>query len=173
MKWIGQIAAIALVVGLSSASCEDGQPKQQKQYTSEDLLEMNKARVGNESEKIEKFIAYYDLEMQQTATGLQYNVYAETENTKPNPGDVATISYKGFLLDSTLVASTDVSGLHTFRIGEDPLISGLHEAVQLLHVGDSARFIVPSYLAYGLTGDGGTVPPNATLFYDLCLVDLR
>lgn len=173
MKWIGQIAAIVLVLGLSSASCKQEQPNQQKSYTAEELLEMNKARVGGESAKIEKFIAYYDLTMHKTATGLQYDVYSETQNIKPVPGQVATISYKGFLLDSTLVASTEASGLHMFRIGEDPLISGLHEAVQLLHVGDSARFIIPSYLAYGLTGDGSNVPPNATLYYDLCLVDLR
>jgi FKBP-type peptidyl-prolyl cis-trans isomerase len=84
----------------------------------------------------------------------------------------AKVAYQAYLLDGTRIGGTDLSGPVTFTIGQGEAVSGLHEAVDLLAQGDSARFILPSYLAYGLTGDQERIPPNAAIFYDLVLVDL-
>ncbi len=87
-------------------------------------------------------------------------------------GDVVSIVYSLHLLDGTRVTDTDLSGSITFVVGQGNVVSGLHEAVTLLSVGDSARLILPSYLGYGLTGDQNKIPSNAALFYDLSLVSL-
>ena len=60
-----------------------------------------------------------------------------------------------------------------FVIGEGDEPSGLHEMVKLMRVGAKAKVIIPSYLAYGLVGDDNKIPPSATLFYDLYLVEVQ
>jgi FKBP-type peptidyl-prolyl cis-trans isomerase len=85
---------------------------------------------------------------------------------------VAEVDYQVFLLDSTMVETATGETRKKFRVGHDDVISGLHEAITLLHVGDSARIIIPSYLAYGLTGNQKNIPPNAALYYNITLVDL-
>lgn len=173
MKWYSQIVIVLFAIALGAAGCEQEAPSEKRGYTQEELFEMNRNRVGLESEKIDKYIGHYGLDMEKTKTGLRYDIFHQTTDSLAKNGQWASIAYDAYLLDNTLVESTDVSGLKIFKIGEDPLISGLHEAVLLMHVGDSAKFVVPSFLAYGLTGEGTTIPPNAPLFYEICLVDLR
>jgi peptidylprolyl isomerase len=55
-------------------------------------------------------------------------------------------------------------------VGHDNVETGLHEALQLLHVGDRAKIILPSHLAFGFTGDSGKIPQNASVVYDIHLL---
>lgn len=128
--------------------------------------------VNSESEYIDEYIASNGWEMQKTATGLRYEIYHDSAGLSPTEEMIATITYRAYLLDSTEVGNTNISGPQQFRIGRDAVISGLHEAVTLLSPGDSARFIMPAYLAYGLTGDNN-IPSNAAILYDLSLVSIQ
>ena len=53
------------------------------------------------------------------------------------------------------------------------MIEGWDEGIQLLQVGDKARFVIPSYLGYGSSGAGGVIPPDATLIFDVELMDVK
>jgi FKBP-type peptidyl-prolyl cis-trans isomerase len=110
--------------------------------------------------------------MKKSKTGLRYEIYHNGNGQKARKGMDATITYSAYLLDGTKIAGTQEGGSRTFVIGRDEIISGIHEGITYLQTGDSARFVIPSYLAYGLTGDK-KVPSNAALYYDLCLVGLR
>jgi FKBP-type peptidyl-prolyl cis-trans isomerase len=57
------------------------------------------------------------------------------------------------------------SGPKVFRVEKSEAESGLHEAVQLLHQGDSARLVLPPHLGFGMVGDGNKIPPRAILVY--------
>jgi len=162
------MAGLALI----SSSCENKQKQQPRTYTQEELLDANRKMVSNESDLIDAYIAKNGWEMEKTATGLRYEIYHDSSGTPPTAEKVATIAYSAYLLDSTRVSATDQMTTKQFRIGRDDVISGLHEAVLLLSEGDSARLILPAYLAYGLTGDKN-IPSNAALFYDLTLVSVR
>ncbi|HVA97909.1 MAG TPA: FKBP-type peptidyl-prolyl cis-trans isomerase, partial [Bacteroidia bacterium] len=72
-----------------------------------------------------------------------------------------------------LCYSSDTEGLKSFLIGEDQVETGLHEAIQLMHVGDKALFIIPSFLAAGMVGDKEKIPPKATVVYEIELVSLK
>jgi peptidyl-prolyl cis-trans isomerase A (cyclophilin A) len=53
------------------------------------------------------------------------------------------------------------------------VIEGWDEGIALLQVGDKARFVIPSHLGYGSRGAGGVIPPNATLIFDVELMDVK
>ena len=59
-----------------------------------------------------------------------------------------------------------------FKLGVGQVIPGWDEGISLLKVGDKARFVIPSYLAYGSQGAGGVIPPNANLIFDVELVKI-
>ena len=60
-----------------------------------------------------------------------------------------------------------------FTVGIGQVIEGWDEGIMLLNVGDKARFVIPSHLGYGSRGAGGVIPPNATLIFDVELVDVK
>ncbi len=142
------------------------------EYTTEQLIEANKRKVGTERGIIDDFVKRSGMNMQSSATGIRYIVYGHGTGDSAKSGQLATIAYEAYLLDSSLVASAKESAPFQFRIGESDAVSGLHEAITLLKEGDSARFVIPSYLAYGLTGNAPTIPPNAALYYDLRLLSV-
>jgi FKBP-type peptidyl-prolyl cis-trans isomerase len=53
------------------------------------------------------------------------------------------------------------------------VIAGWDEGIMLLNKGDKARFVIPSDLGYGAQGAGGVIPPNATLIFDVELMDIK
>ena len=60
-----------------------------------------------------------------------------------------------------------------FPLGKGHVIEGWDEGIALLKVGDKARFVIPSYLGYGSSGAGGVIPPDATLIFDVELMDVK
>jgi FKBP-type peptidyl-prolyl cis-trans isomerase len=58
------------------------------------------------------------------------------------------------------------------KVGRDNVESGLHEAIQLMRKGDRAKFDLPSFRAFGLTGEG-KIPMNASVVYDIYLVEIQ
>lgn len=171
MGW-NKIWIVFLSVILLSASCQGDQSPNHRIYSKEELLEINKNRMTSESNRIDAYIAQNDLDMAKTETGLRYHIYHHGNGPKPTSTMVATVTYHAYLLDGTRVESTDISGPKRFRIEHDDVISGLHEGILLLSVGDSARFIVPSHLGHGLTGERN-IPSNATLIYDVALLEIH
>ena len=59
-----------------------------------------------------------------------------------------------------------------FQLGVGQVIPGWDEGIALLQIGDKARFVIPSNLAYGSAGAGGTIPPDATLIFDVELMGI-
>ncbi len=172
MNWMTKSVLILASLALFSSSCESDVKKQPRTYTQEELLDANRKMVNSESDYIDEYISRNDWKMEKTATGLRYEIYHDSAGPSPTAEMIATVTYRAYLLDSTEVANTAMAGPQQFRIGRDAVISGLHEAVTLLSPGDSARFIMPAYLAYGLTGDKN-IPSNAAIFYDLSLVNIQ
>jgi FKBP-type peptidyl-prolyl cis-trans isomerase len=167
------ITLLTLWVLFFAASCQDpNETTRQRMPTQDELIEANKRKVGREAELINHFIKQSGWEMNETNTGIRYDIYHDEEGAAAKEGDVVAITYSLHLLDGSRISDTNLEGPVTFKVGQGDVISGLHEAITLLSVGDSARIIVPSYLAYGLTGDQNKIPSNAALVYDLSLVRL-
>lgn len=107
-----------------------------------------------------------------TASGLAYKVL--TEGTGPNPKatDQVTVHYTGKLIDGKVFDSSVKRGQPaTFPLNR--VIPGWSEGVQLMKKGGKSTLYLPSNLAYGERGAGGVIPPNATLVFEIELLEIK
>lgn len=106
--------------------------------------------------------------------GLKYAVLARGNGPQPKAGQTATLHYSvwstaGQLYDSSLKRGKP----YQFVLGKGQVIGGWEKAVFQMRVGDAWQLIVPPELAYGDRGAGGVIPPNATLVFELQLLDVQ
>lgn len=109
-----------------------------------------------------------------TDSGLRYQIIQKGNGTKAEKGKTVSVHYKGQLLDGTVFDSSYKRNQPLdFPLGTGQVIAGWDEGVGLLNVGDKARFVIPSDLGYGSSGAGGVIPPDATLIFDVELMDVK
>ncbi len=109
-----------------------------------------------------------------TPSGLKYLELAPGVGPRAAPGDVVDVHYRGTLADGTEFDSSYARGDPLqFVLGEGAVIPGWDEVIALMRKGGKARLIIPPELAYGASGAGGVIPPNATLTFEVELVDIR
>ena len=110
----------------------------------------------------------------ETASGLRYQILQKGNGKQATKGAGVSVHYKGQLLDGTVFDSSyKRKEPIDFNVGIGQVIAGWDEGIQLLKVGDKARFVIPSNLGYGAAGAGGVIPPNATLIFDVELMDVK
>ena len=111
---------------------------------------------------------------EETASGLRYQILQKGNGKQATKGAGVSVHYKGQLLDGTVFDSSyKRKEPIDFNVGIGQVIAGWDEGIQLLKVGDKARFVIPSNLGYGAAGAGGVIPPNATLIFDVELMDVK
>jgi len=137
------------------------------------LEKVNKYEVQKESDEINQYIARHKWAMEKTGTGLRYVIMEKGKGVQPKSGDFVTVNYKISLLDGTVCYSSEKDGAKEFKVEGDNIESGLHEAALLLHVGDKAKFILPSYMANGMQGDNDKIPPLSSILVDLELLEIH
>ena len=110
-----------------------------------------------------------------TESGLQYEVLEPGEGPAPEAGDVVSIHYSAALEDGTEIDSTLERGEPaSFVLGKEMVIPGWDEGVALMHEGEKAKLTIPPDLAFGEQGGaGGSIPPNATLIFEVELVSIQ
>ena len=105
------------------------------------------------------------------SSGLQYEVLSKGSGVKPARGSRVRTHYHGTLLDGSVFDSS-VERDEPAVFGLDQVIVGWSEALQLMPVGSRWRLFVPPHLAYGEQGAGTSIPPNATLIFEVTLLDI-
>ncbi len=112
--------------------------------------------------------------MTKTSSGLYYRDVVVGSGETAQPGDTAVVHFTGFLPDGRSFDSTRRGQPRTFPLGAGRVIPGWEEGVTGMKVGGTRRLVLPPSVAYGERGGaGGTVPPNATLIFDVELLELR
>jgi FKBP-type peptidyl-prolyl cis-trans isomerase FklB len=105
-------------------------------------------------------------------SGLQYKVIKEGTGKKPDLTSTVTTHYTGRLLDGTEFDSSLKHGQPAV-FPCNGVIPGWTEALQLMKVGSKWELYIPSTLAYGDQGAGNVIPPNATLIFEIELLDVK
>jgi FKBP-type peptidyl-prolyl cis-trans isomerase FklB len=102
-------------------------------------------------------------------SGLQYQVLQVGTGKKPGATDKVRCHYHGMLLDGTVFDSSVNRG-EPAEFGVNQVIQGWVEALQLMEEGAKWRLFIPSDMAYGARGAGQSIPPHATLIFDVELI---
>jgi FKBP-type peptidyl-prolyl cis-trans isomerase FkpA len=112
--------------------------------------------------------------MERTETGLRYEDMREGTGAEAMPGQIVTVHYTGWLPDGTQFdSSRDYDQPFQTPIGVGRVIGGWDEGIPGMRVGGQRKLVIPPALAYGESGAGGVIPPNATLVFDVELLDVR
>ncbi len=113
-----------------------------------------------------------------TDSGLKFEDTQEGTGASPKSGDTCVMHYTGWLYEdgkkgAKFDSSHDRNQPFAFVIGVGQVIKGWDEGVATMKVGGKRTLIIPPELGYGARGAGGVIPPNATLMFDVELLDIK
>jgi FKBP-type peptidyl-prolyl cis-trans isomerase len=131
-------------------------------------------RIAEQKKMAEEALEKLAAGFQKTESGLRYQIIQKGNGTQAEKGKKVSVHYQGALengqvFDSSYKRKQPID----FQLGVGQVIEGWDEGIALLKVGDKARFVIPSYLGYGSRGAGGVIPPDATLVFDVELMDVK
>lgn len=133
----------------------------------EERIAEEKARQAAELDKV-------SAGFESTDSGLRYKIIQKGSGAKAEKGNKVSVHYEGSLLSGQVFDSSYKRNQPIdFQLGVGQVIPGWDEGIGLLQVGDKARFVIPSELAYGSAGAGGVIPPNAPLLFDVELMGVN
>jgi peptidylprolyl isomerase len=113
-----------------------------------------------------------------TSSGLQITDSKVGTGATPKPGQICVMHYTGWLYENgakgnKFDSSLDRGQPFEFPIGQKRVIAGWDEGVASMKVGGKRTLIIPPELGYGARGAGGVIPPNATLIFEVELLDVK
>ena len=113
-----------------------------------------------------------------TASGLQYEDTVVGSGAEATRGAQVRVHYTGWLYNNGLQgakfdSSRDRNDPFVFPLGAGMVIKGWDEGVQGMKVGGQRTLIIPPSYGYGAQGAGGVIPPNATLIFDVELIEVK
>jgi FKBP-type peptidyl-prolyl cis-trans isomerase FklB len=163
------VDADVLLMGL-----KDSMAGKELRLTDEEMAAEMEAMVAKNKVEGEAFLAENAKKegVVVTESGLQYKVLEPGEGDSPQADDVATVHYRGTLINGTQFDSSyDRGEPATFPVGG--VIAGWTEALQLMKPGAKWQLVIPAELAYGERGAGQDIGPNATLLFDVELISVE
>lgn len=109
-----------------------------------------------------------------TTSGLKYHDFVVGSGATPTSGQQVVVHYTGWLLNGAKFdSSLDRGEPFAFNIGVGQVIPGWDEGVMSMQVGGKRQLVIPAALGYGARGAGGVIPPNATLVFEVELLEVH
>lgn len=161
--------AIATLVLLFTFSCNSGREKPVSPVIpgKKELADLNRYFVQKDRERIESYIERRGLKMTESATGMWYGIKTGDSGNVFKEDDKIIFDYECSLLDGTICYRSSEIGQKEVILGKTKIEAGLDQGLRMLKPGDQAVFIIPPFLAYGLTGDGRKIPAKAVIIYEV------
>ena len=172
-KILGLLILLSMFMIFSQCTRSDsGKPLQNPSNYKEQLINANQEAARTENDQIDDYILRHNWKMETTSTGIRIMFEKHGIGPKTQYGKTVKLSYTVTLLTGDTVYSALKDGPLVFEVGKGQVITGLEEAILLLRVGDRAKIIIPSHLAYGLIGDQRKILHTASLVYDMEFISM-
>ena len=131
-------------------------------------------QVAIDDQTLQKYIKDNNLKAEKTASGLYYIITQKGTGPTPKAGQIVAVNYRGTTLDGKEFDSSAKTGVpFEFQIGQGQVIRGWDEGIALLNKGTKATLLIPSTMAYGQQGAGADIPADASLRFEVELVDIK
>lgn len=158
-----RLTAYIIAIAVIAAGCQNKPDSRSKgsPRTNAELIELNRSLITEDRNTINDYISKSDRSFTETSTGLWYSILGHGSGPTVKMGDNVNFDYECNLLNG----NPCYSGNQTIRVGYTDAGSGVTEGLQMMQEGSDYLFIVPPYLAFGLTGDGAKIPGRAILIY--------
>jgi FKBP-type peptidyl-prolyl cis-trans isomerase FkpA len=167
-----RLLAFALLV-LMTVSCNSGREENSKISLpgKKEMVELNRYFVQKDRERVESYIERKGLKMTETSSGFWYSIVKEGNGSYLTDNDRIMMEYDCSLLDGTICYSSKDLGLKEIMLGKSKIESGLDQGLRMMKPGGEAIFLIPPFLAYGLTGDGKKIPAKAVIIYEVKILN--
>ena len=162
--------ALIMMIMVLAAGCQNKPDTRStaSPRTEDELIQINRTMITQDREQINGYLKKTNRQFTETNTGLWYSVLENGSGPSVKTGDNVSFDFECTLLNG----EPCYSGTQTIRVGYTDAGSGVTEGLQLMQEGSDFLFIVPPYLAFGLTGDGGKIPGRAILLYRIRIKDI-
>lgn len=133
------------------------------------LFQLEEARIL-EFIKKDSLVAY-----QTSPNGYWYRYIHKIEeaNAKPKSGDVLELSYDIRDLNDAILYTAEELGVKNYVVDKQDFISGIQKGIKLMKVGETIIFVIPSYNAFGISGDGNKIGMNKTIISRVTLLKIK
>ena len=146
---------------------------EKKDSTKIDMIKLNALIADVEAEQIEAFIDSSEIDWQYDSLGYWYKIIRKGSGAAIAKDAVVYLNYEVNTLQGDSCYSYKGDKHRTIVVGRSRYERGLNYGLQKMNEGDSALFVVPSQLSFGLMGDRKVIPPRATLVYSISSVQLK
>ncbi len=162
-------------------SCSTSQPRRPihpKPSTTifQDNIEATKKIFQLEEAEILKFIKKDSLNLYLSASKgfwYTYNIRVEAKSAMPKPGNIVELTYDIRDLNDSILYSKEVLGVKNYEVDKEDFISGIQKGIKLMKVGETITFVIPSYNAFGISGDGKKIGIYKTIKSTVTLLNIK
>lgn len=141
-----------------------------------EAMQQNKILNKMEDDKILQFIKNDSINVYlQSSNGFWYTYINKVEENSPNPikGNEVVFEYNIKSLNDSIIYSKAELGIKNYRIDKEDFISGLQKGIKLMKIGETITFVIPSYSAYGITGDNNKIGINQSIKSTVTLININ
>lgn len=168
------IIIILLSCSFLFCACQSspGVHQKRKPPTADSMILINKNMVIEETTLINNYLNRHKIQADTGPGGVRFSIYKHGNGAQIRPLDKVRFKYEMRFLTGDLVYSSKEDGEREAVLGKTQLETGLYYAFLYMKVGDHAKIVLPSHLAFGAGGDGKKIPPRTTLVYDIEIIDI-
>ncbi len=111
----------------------------------------------------------------QSSNGFWYTYINKIADSLPNPktGDEVELSYNILSLNDSIIYSKNTLGIKKYLVDKEDFISGLQKGIKLMKTGETITFVLPSYTAFGITGDNNKIGVNQSIKSTVTLINIK
>lgn len=169
---------LVILLVSSCSSIEPRKPLNPKVSTTllQETVALSKAINKNEENKILALIKKDSLTAYKTASnGFWYTYITKiTESLPtPEPGQEVTFTYTISTLNNTIIYSEEELGVKKYKVDKEDFITAIQKGIKLMKVGETVTFVIPSYNAFGVVGDGNKIGNNQSIKSTVTLININ
>ncbi len=171
---------LLLILIFAFASCSEREARRpvsnNKSYTLAETSEQMKKINKVEEMKIQAYIQNDSLnDYSGSPSGYWFHYVNKIENdaVTPKKEDVVELSYEILDLNDEVIYSKEELGVKEYKVDKEDFIPALQQGIKMMKVGETVKFIIPSYNAFGVVGDNNRIGINESIISNVTLINIK